>query len=65
MLNLRHNLGTAVVMVTHENASIMAVGDRALYLDPVAHMMTAFGPRASCCEAARPGRAFLQRGVVA
>ena len=66
ILNLRHHLGTAVVMVTHENASIMAVGDRALYLDPVAHTMTAYGPPRELLQSGPPEvRAFLQRGVVA
>ncbi|MBL8286667.1 MAG: ATP-binding cassette domain-containing protein [Rubrivivax sp.] len=66
VLNLRDHLGTAVVMVTHENASIMAVGDRALYLDPLAHTMTAYGaPRELLRNGPPEVRAFLQRGVVA
>jgi phospholipid/cholesterol/gamma-HCH transport system ATP-binding protein len=66
VLNLRHHLGTAVVMVTHENASIMAVADRALYLDPLAHTMTALGPpRDLLSHGPADVRAFLQRGVVA
>jgi phospholipid/cholesterol/gamma-HCH transport system ATP-binding protein len=66
VLNLRHHLGTAVVMVTHENASIFAVADRALYLDPLAHTMTALGPpRELLVHGPAEVRAFLQRGVVA
>jgi phospholipid/cholesterol/gamma-HCH transport system ATP-binding protein len=66
ILNLRHHLGTAVVMVTHENASIFAVADRALYLDPLAHTMTALGPPRELLAHGPPEvRAFLQRGVVA
>ena len=66
VLNLRHHLGTAVVMVTHENASIFAVADRALYLDPLAHTMTALGPpRDLLAHGPAEVRAFLQRGVVA
>jgi phospholipid/cholesterol/gamma-HCH transport system ATP-binding protein len=66
VLNLRHHLGTAVVMVTHENASIFAVADRALYLDPIAHTMTALGPPRHLLEhGPAEVRAFLQRGVVA
>jgi len=65
VLNLRHHLGTAVVMVTHENASIFAVADRALYLDPMAHTMTALGPpRELLAHGPAEVRAFLQRGVV-
>jgi len=65
VLNLRHHLGTAVVMVTHENASIFAVADRALYLDPLAHTMTALGPpRELLAHGPAEVRAFLQRGVV-
>ena len=65
ILNLRHHLGTAVVMVTHENASIFAVADRALYLDPLAHTMTALGaPRELLASGPAVVRAFLQRGVV-
>jgi phospholipid/cholesterol/gamma-HCH transport system ATP-binding protein len=66
ILNLRHHLGTAVVMVTHENASIFAVADRALYLDATAHTMTALGPPRELLEhGPAEVRAFLQRGVVA
>jgi len=66
VLNLRHHLGTAVVMVTHENASIFAVADRALYLDPMAHTMTALGPpRELLAHGPAEVRAFLHRGVVA
>jgi phospholipid/cholesterol/gamma-HCH transport system ATP-binding protein len=65
VLNLRHHLGTAVVLVTHENASIFAVADRALYLDPHAHTMTALGPpRELLAHGPAEVRAFLQRGVV-
>ena len=65
VLNLRHHLGTAVVMVTHDNASIFAVADRALYLDPLAHAMTALGPpRELLAHGPAVVRAFLQRGVV-
>ncbi|RPH43467.1 MAG: ATP-binding cassette domain-containing protein [Burkholderiales bacterium] len=44
VLHLRHYLGTTVVMVTHEIASVFAVADRALYLDPQERRMTAIGP---------------------
>jgi len=41
VLELRHHLGTTVVMVTHDIASVFAVADRALYLDEQAMTMTA------------------------
>lgn len=44
VLELRHHLGTAVVMVTHEIRSVLAVADRALYLDDTDMTMTALGP---------------------
>ena len=44
VLELRHHLGTAVVMVTHEIRSVLAVADRALYLDEDDMTMTALGP---------------------
>jgi phospholipid/cholesterol/gamma-HCH transport system ATP-binding protein len=43
VLELRHHLGTAVVMVTHEIRSVRAVADRALYLDDKEMTMTAIG----------------------
>lgn len=43
VLELRHHLGTAVVMVTHEIRSVFAVADRALYLDDKDMTMTAIG----------------------
>ena len=43
VLELRHHLGTAVVMVTHEIRSVRAVADRALYLDDKEMTMSAIG----------------------
>ena len=43
VLELRHHLGKAVVMVTHEVRSVRAVADRALYLDDQEMTMTALG----------------------
>jgi phospholipid/cholesterol/gamma-HCH transport system ATP-binding protein len=43
VLELRHHLGTTVVMVTHDIASVFAVANRALYLDEQAMTMTALG----------------------
>lgn len=44
VLHLRRHLGTTIVMVTHEVASVLAVADRALYLDEHTQTMTALGP---------------------
>lgn len=44
ILELRDALGTTVVVVTHELASIFAIADRALYLDSDARTMLAIGP---------------------
>jgi phospholipid/cholesterol/gamma-HCH transport system ATP-binding protein len=43
ILELRNDLGTTFVVVTHELASILAIGDRALMLDKAAHGMVALG----------------------
>ncbi len=64
VLNLRHHLGTTVVMVTHDIASIFAVATRALYLDEEAQTMTALGPPAQLLQDGPPSvREFLRRGV--
>ncbi|MFZ4649240.1 MAG: ABC transporter ATP-binding protein [Rubrivivax sp.] len=43
VLELRHHLGKTVVMVTHDISSVLAVADRALYLDEQDMTMTALG----------------------
>ena len=64
VLNLRHHLGTTVVMVTHEISSIFAVATRALYLDEQAQTMTALGPPDQLLQHGPPAvREFLRRGV--
>jgi len=44
ILQLRDSLGTTVVVVSHDLASIFTIGDRALYLDIETRTMTALGP---------------------
>ena len=65
VLHLRNHLGTTVVMVTHDIASIFAVASRALFLDSQAMTMTALG---APDELLRNGpdsvRSFLRRGAV-
>jgi phospholipid/cholesterol/gamma-HCH transport system ATP-binding protein len=64
ILELRANLGATVVIVTHELASIFAIGDDSVFLDAESHTMTASGnPKemlANCADA-RVHR-FLTRG---
>jgi phospholipid/cholesterol/gamma-HCH transport system ATP-binding protein len=64
ILALRDNLGATVVIVTHELASIFAIGDNAVYLDAETRTALAWGnPRtlARECEHAKV-REFLARG---
>ena len=64
ILRLRDSLGTTVVVVTHELASIFAIADDSIFLDPVTKTLLVRGnPR----ELAKDGHdprvaAFLRRG---
>ena len=61
---LQQDLGTTVVMVTHEIASVMGVADRALYLDEESGTMAAVGPPDELLEHGPPVvRRFLRRGA--
>lgn len=44
ILQLRDSLGTTIVVVTHDLASIFAIADRALFLDIETKTMSALGP---------------------
>jgi len=64
ILNLRHHLGTTVVMVTHELDSIFAVADRALFLDAKEKTMIALdSPRALLEHGPEHVREFMRRGA--
>jgi phospholipid/cholesterol/gamma-HCH transport system ATP-binding protein len=66
VLNLRHHLGTTVVMVTHEIASVMAVADRVLYLDEEEQTMTALDAPIALRDHGPPKvREFFSRGHTA
>ncbi len=66
VLHLRNHLGSTVVMVSHDVASVAAVADRALFLDPDALTMTALGPPDQLLHAGpEPVRRFLRRGAAA
>ncbi len=64
VLEIREDLGTTVVVVTHELASIFAIGDDSVFLDAERHTIIARGnPKALLAESTDPAvRAFLTRG---
>jgi phospholipid/cholesterol/gamma-HCH transport system ATP-binding protein len=64
ILELRESLGCTVVVVTHELASIFAIGDDAVFLDAETRTMIARGnPKTLLAETTDPKvRAFLTRG---
>ncbi len=66
ILRLRDQLGTTVVMVTHELDSLFAVADRVIFLSAEDKTMTATGsPRELADSGPAPVREFLHRGRVA
>ncbi len=64
ILEIRDSLGATVVMVTHELASIFAIGNNSVFLDADTRTMTAVGdPKKLRDESPDPKvRAFLRRG---
>jgi phospholipid/cholesterol/gamma-HCH transport system ATP-binding protein len=64
ILELRESLGTTIVVVTHELASIFAIGNNSVFLDAEAKTMIASGdPRRLLAECRHPTvRNFLTRG---
>lgn len=66
ILQLRDNLGTTVVVVTHELASIFAIADTAIFLNARQRTMTGWGaPRRLLAEGEDPDlREFLSGGVM-
>ncbi len=67
ILELRESLGATVVVVTHELASIFAVGNNSVFLDPETRAMIASGdPNRLLAESHDPKvRNFLTRGEAA
>ncbi len=65
ILELRDSLGSTVVIVTHELASIFAIGNNSVYLDADAKTMIASGdPKKLRAESKnRTVRSFLSRGM--
>jgi len=66
ILDLRDGLGTTVVVVTHDLASIQAIGDNSVFLDSETKTMMAHGnPKALLADPPNPRvRAFLNRESV-
>jgi phospholipid/cholesterol/gamma-HCH transport system ATP-binding protein len=64
ILELRDSLGSTIVVVTHELASIFAIGNNSIYLDVETRTMTASGdPKRLRAESRDPTvRKFLTRG---
>jgi len=65
IIELRESLGTTVVVVTHELASIFAIGNDSVFLDPEARTIIATGnPKTLLSESRDPRvRNFLTRGA--
>ena len=64
ILQLRDSLGTTIVVVTHELASIFSIGNNSVFLDATAKTMIASGdPKLLLKECTNPVvRSFLTRG---
>ncbi len=64
ILQLRDSLGTTIVIITHELASIFAIGNNSVFLDPETRTMLATGdPNILLAENSNPTiQTFLRRG---
>ena len=64
ILQLRDSLGTTIVVVTHELASIFSIADSSVFLDPVTKTMLAVGNPKALRDASPDERirTFLTRG---
>jgi phospholipid/cholesterol/gamma-HCH transport system ATP-binding protein len=64
ILELRNSLGTTIVVVTHELASIFAIGDNSVFLDPETRTMIDRGDPRTMREGSPVAkvREFLKRG---
>jgi phospholipid/cholesterol/gamma-HCH transport system ATP-binding protein len=65
ILEIRDSLGSTVVVVTHELASIFAIGNNSVFLDAETRTMTAVGDPKKLLEESRDPkiRSFLTRGA--
>jgi phospholipid/cholesterol/gamma-HCH transport system ATP-binding protein len=66
ILELRDSLGTTIVVVTHELASIFSIGNNSVFLDPVTKTMIAQGDPKTLRDSSPDDRVreFLWRGQV-
>ena len=64
ILNLRDSLGMTVVVVSHDLASIFAIGSNSIYLDVSSRAITASGPPKELLSRTRDATlwSFLTRG---
>ncbi|WP_242470580.1 ABC transporter ATP-binding protein [Thiococcus pfennigii] len=64
ILELRESLGTTMVVITHELASLLRIGTNAVFLDVETRTQIALGPPQALLERCRHPRvqAFLTRG---
>ncbi|MBF0467786.1 MAG: ATP-binding cassette domain-containing protein, partial [Desulfamplus sp.] len=64
ILELSASLGSTIVVVTHELASIFAIGTNSVFLDPVTKTMIAHGHPGKLLDTSQDERviAFLTRG---
>ncbi|NOS88438.1 MAG: ATP-binding cassette domain-containing protein [Methylococcaceae bacterium] len=65
--SLRDHLGATIVMVTHELASIFAIGSNSVFLDPETKTLIASGPPQQLLKESRDPKVirFLTRGEMA
>lgn len=65
ILQLRESLGTTIVIVSHELASIFAVGDNSIFLDPDSKTIIAHGPPRQLLDSSEDQRVrnFLTRAT--
>ncbi|MCK9379629.1 MAG: ATP-binding cassette domain-containing protein [Sulfuritalea sp.] len=63
IMELRESLGTTIVVVTHELASILSIGNNSIFLDSESHTMIATGHPQDALKNGHPKvRHFLTRG---
>jgi phospholipid/cholesterol/gamma-HCH transport system ATP-binding protein len=64
IVELRDSLGTTIVVVTHELASILSIGNNSIYLDAETHTMIPTGNPQDALKTGHPKvRHFLTRGT--